>query len=400
MTQNPTSTPTLSEHLASILTGRSSEIARRWVRTLEERLAVEPKRVVPSDALLNHIPKILDHVAPHVPNPDGDVEEAWVVNDLRRLAELRRSQGYGLREVLEEFELLSELVRDVVEQATRRFEGQASPAEAMAVVARVHTGLTALSTITADFYRVRLRQERESRAEILSSFGRVLAHEMKNRLGSGQAAARTLVDPSIQLSQEDVDRYHAVIERSISSTLKAVDDVRALATIQRGDAGIEGRNVPLESVVDDVLNDLLDVARARDVTLRKVGDYPYVTVPASLLQIALVNLVGNGIKYSDPEEGSRLVEVGVEAVDGHDACTVFVRDNGVGIPPDLHDRIFAEFERGDESEDGMGLGLAIVHRAVDRLDGRIRVESEAGVGSTFYLTLPAEGGGSGEGREE
>ena len=66
----------------------------------------------------------------------------------------------------------------------------------------------------------------------------------------------------------------------------------------------------------------------------------------------------------------------------------FVRDNGIGIAPEYHERVFGLFNKLDANSEGTGIGLALVKRIVEYHGGRIWVESEAGKGSTFYFTLP------------
>jgi light-regulated signal transduction histidine kinase (bacteriophytochrome) len=105
------------------------------------------------------------------------------------------------------------------------------------------------------------------------------------------------------------------------------------------------------------------------------------------------NLVSNALKYNDKDE--RWVEIGyrlLNPAERNDAAgyEFYVRDNGIGIPAKHHDAIFRIFKRlhaRDKFGGGTGAGLSIVKRMVERHGGRVRVESEEGVGSTFYFTL-------------
>jgi light-regulated signal transduction histidine kinase (bacteriophytochrome) len=122
---------------------------------------------------------------------------------------------------------------------------------------------------------------------------------------------------------------------------------------------------------------------------------PVAVAPTPLLQI-FSNLIGNALKYRIEGAAPR-----VEILAEREACAVAdgparemvrfaVRDNGIGIDPEFHERIFGPFHRlhGDEYP-GIGLGLSLTRRLVERYGGQIWVESEAGAGSTFYFTLPA-----------
>ena len=101
----------------------------------------------------------------------------------------------------------------------------------------------------------------------------------------------------------------------------------------------------------------------------------------------LQNLVGNAIKYTKPGEPPR---IHVAAQREGEEWLFSIRDNGIGIPREHHDRIFGVFKRLHGRDiAGSGIGLAICKKIVERQGGRIWVESEPGVGSTFYFTIPA-----------
>lgn len=99
------------------------------------------------------------------------------------------------------------------------------------------------------------------------------------------------------------------------------------------------------------------------------------------------NLLDNAAKFMG-DQPRPCVEIGrhSEADDGF--VTFFVRDNGIGIVPEFHERIFGLFNRLNPKIEGTGIGLALVQRIVEYHGGRIWVQSEVGEGTTFYFTLP------------
>jgi len=98
----------------------------------------------------------------------------------------------------------------------------------------------------------------------------------------------------------------------------------------------------------------------------------------------LQNLVTNAIKFMGEQEHPT-IEIGTLVKDGQKIF--FVRDNGIGVAPQHHDRIFGLFNKLDPFSDGTGIGLALVKRIIEVHGGKIWVESEMGKGATFFFTL-------------
>ncbi len=135
-------------------------------------------------------------------------------------------------------------------------------------------------------------------------------------------------------------------------------------------------------------------------------DLPVVYGDRSRLLEVFQNLVDNAVKFMGDQPAPR-IEIGSRTAPGVGAggeAVLYVRDNGRGIDPRYHAKIFGLFERLDIGTEGTGIGLALVQRIVELHGGRIWVESEGtGRGSTFYFTLPSAADhsrcGPGDGRE-
>src|SRR5581483_4963502 len=114
---------------------------------------------------------------------------------------------------------------------------------------------------------------------------------------------------------------------------------------------------------------------------------PRVRMDSSHLQQVFQNLIGNAIKYRDPE---RHPAVHISAKTKNGSWIFSVRDNGIGIEPEYKEKIFGLFTRlhGTDAYPGTGIGLAICHRIVERYHGRIWVESRPGEGSDFRFSIP------------
>jgi signal transduction histidine kinase len=135
------------------------------------------------------------------------------------------------------------------------------------------------------------------------------------------------------------------------------------------------------------------MADTRGVDVRVDPNLPEIMTDPAQLELVLMNLVTNAIKYSDPDKSPRYVEVLPAAPRASDAVTICVRDNGIGIPPTMTDAVFARSVRAHADRDeelgaeGAGLGLAIVLDSVQALGGTIQVESSEGEGTAFYITV-------------
>jgi signal transduction histidine kinase len=128
------------------------------------------------------------------------------------------------------------------------------------------------------------------------------------------------------------------------------------------------------------------MAAEREVRLQVQEPIPDVQVDATRVELALINLVGNAIKYSDPEESDRWVRLGVQRQE--DYWRISVADNGLGIPEEMQELIFEQFVRAHpEVADGTGLGLAIVQAAIEQIGGKVWLESQPGDGTTFHFTV-------------
>jgi signal transduction histidine kinase len=161
------------------------------------------------------------------------------------------------------------------------------------------------------------------------------------------------------------------------------------------------QRVDLSALADEVSRQLQDMAQARQVAIRVAPDLPTLVADPARLELVLLNLVANAIKYSDPQKTEPFVEIAearraVDAVmaDEENLFTICVRDNGLGIAEADQPAIFERFFRAHAHRDqelgvtGTGLGLAIVIDCVQALGGAIRCESRTGEGSAFFITLP------------
>ncbi|MEN6341147.1 MAG: ATP-binding protein, partial [Methanospirillum sp.] len=137
--------------------------------------------------------------------------------------------------------------------------------------------------------------------------------------------------------------------------------------------------------------------QGRDVRIT-IGDLAPCRADPALLKQVFANLIGNALKFTRNRETA---EIEIGSVEENGRPVYFVRDNGVGFDQKYANTLFQVFHRLHDAREyeGTGVGLAIVHRIVERHGGRIRVESESGRGTTFFFTLN-ERNGDGDERGE
>jgi light-regulated signal transduction histidine kinase (bacteriophytochrome) len=153
-----------------------------------------------------------------------------------------------------------------------------------------------------------------------------------------------------------------------------------------GRAALEIKPIDMNEMVKKVREDVKFAMSAGNCAIM-IGELPDCVGDETQLSQVFTNLVENAMKYRHPERDCR---VDIEGWKEDGRVTYCVQDNGVGIQKEHQDNIFEIFHRLNPNDvPGEGLGLTIVRRVLDRLDGTIWVESEPGEGSRFYVALPA-----------
>jgi two-component system phosphate regulon sensor histidine kinase PhoR len=191
---------------------------------------------------------------------------------------------------------------------------------------------------------------------------------------------------------EEAERFLQIIAKH-SDRLNAI--VEDLLSLSRLEEGREGRKITFEKTsINKVLNSVIEMsmikADVKGIKIELDCDDPIeVKINTNLLEQAILNLVDNAIKYSEPTG-----KVQVKAYRTNKTLVISVRDYGCGISKTHQNRIFERFYVVDKSRSrklgGTGLGLAIVKHIAEVHSGKVSIESSPGVGSTFFLHLPAD----------
>ena len=224
-------------------------------------------------------------------------------------------------------------------------------------------------------------QESHSQME---SFCYSVSHDLRAPLRSMQGFSHALVeDHADDLSPEGQD-----YARRILSAAEHMDgllaDVLAYSRLSRQELKLDP--VSVDVVIDDARLQLQNEIKKRTADLQ-VAACGKVMANRSVLELMIVNLLENALKFMPPERAPKIV---VNCERRGDRHRIWVRDNGIGIAGEYQQRIFRIFERlhGVEAYPGTGIGLALVQKAAERMNGAVGVESAPGEGSAFWIELP------------
>jgi two-component system phosphate regulon sensor histidine kinase PhoR len=215
-----------------------------------------------------------------------------------------------------------------------------------------------------------------------------ISHEFKTPLTAIQGFAETLLGGALE-DARNRRRFLEIIREHALRLGRLTDDLLKLAQIEAGQLPREAHPVPVAQVIDPCL----EIARIKAKQKRLIldaeydGNLPPLLGDVRSFQEILENLLDNAVRYSSPA-GYIHVKAAVEGSE----IVLSVADTGIGIPKVDQERIFERFYRADAARSresgGTGLGLSIVKHLVEAHGGRIRIESEVGQGSTFYVYFP------------
>ena len=213
----------------------------------------------------------------------------------------------------------------------------------------------------------------------LNDFAHVVSHDLKSPLRGMNALVNWIKEDVLEFANDDMNQNFDHLLRRIDRMDLMINGILDYASIDKLEQ--ESKKVDLNILVQDVMD---GIHIPNHFTIEINNKLPIVQGHSYKFMQLFQNLISNAIKYCDKNKGL----IKVDCVNRLDSWEFSVKDNGMGIEKKYQEKVFQIFQVLQESEESTGVGLSIVKKIIDFYHGRIWLESEPNVGTTFYFTIP------------
>lgn len=218
----------------------------------------------------------------------------------------------------------------------------------------------------------------------LEAFSYSVSHDLRAPLRAISGFTQILLKRHLDALNTEGRHYLDNVALASERMSRLIDELLRYSRLGR--RGITIARVDLARIVKQTLDNLGARIQSTGAQIT-LGELPMIQSDPTLIEQILTNLVDNALTYHLPDQPPR---ISIEACATPQGWTLSISDQGIGIPPEFHDKVFAVFQRlhNDEDYPGTGIGLAIVKKAVQHLGGEVQLASTPGVGTTFTIHLP------------
>jgi PAS domain S-box-containing protein len=233
--------------------------------------------------------------------------------------------------------------------------------------------------------RKMLERERELN-ELKTKFVSIASHEFRTPLSTVMSSASLIQQYKDKNELDKVDKHVQRVKSSVNHLTAILNDFLSLGKLEEGKIDILKEAIQVEDFLNEVAEEFTTLKEGQTLKINLTPEVSYIHTDARILRNILFNLISNASKYS-PINKNIYLDCTLE----NQRVIFNVRDEGIGIPNEDHKHMFDRFFRASNAGNvqGTGLGLNIVRRYVDLLNGTIKFISEYGKGSTFTVSIPA-----------
>jgi signal transduction histidine kinase len=363
--------PTFEEFAADKLARESSLITKEWVDILTSQLSVDPQRVLPHDDLLDHIPVVLSRAADFllVPDPEKLTAEAFVIDEMRDIARLRRGQGYDVQEIMREFDELAHLLDAVAMRWLDEYPGSPDPKSVGRVFGRLNRVPLLMGQITVGAIEAErnhlLRQLAQAEEEERLRISRELHDQM------GQLITALLLDlRALRGAPADAVQASRIQNMETLANQIALEVHQLALDLRPSGLGVLGLPAAIENLLHDwserngITADLQCIGIAGERYSAELE-----TTLFRVVQEALTNVVKH----------ARASHVAVVLEQRGGAISIIVEDDGDGFDVAA---VLASPEKAAR------LGVQGMRERIVRIGGTLEIESSPGAGACIFIRAP------------
>jgi light-regulated signal transduction histidine kinase (bacteriophytochrome) len=230
-----------------------------------------------------------------------------------------------------------------------------------------------------------LQRALQAKDQALSDFTYTVSHDLKANLRHIKAYLGILRDEMGDALQPEWLGYVNVVDSAAHKMQQQIDGLMTLAQMDQHLAAAEP--LPMATIIDEARQGLTDLQTGRHIQWHMAPDFPVLLGDSSMVRQVWQHLLHNALKFTRSCDvanitlGSELDELG--------QCWCFVQDNGVGFNPSQSTKLFKVFQKLQPGDEGLGLGLALTRKLVERQGGQVKAKSLPEQGSWFGFSLPA-----------
>ncbi len=223
-----------------------------------------------------------------------------------------------------------------------------------------------------------LVKELEESNKGLQEYAHIVSHDLKSPLRSVSALTHWLYEDYKDKLDENGVYNLKMIQEKIEGMDRLIGGILKYSTLSSN--SIENVDVDLDQIINEI-SEIIFIPE--NVSIKRTKKLPVIKADKTLMHQLFQNFISNAVEHIDKETG--YVQVDYQDLGSH--WQFSIKDNGVGIPPEYHEKIFQIFQSIGNKENSTGIGLSIVKKVIDRYKGNVWLDSEIGEGTTFYFTI-------------